>query len=344
MNFNILVNKFFGTNELYFASRWFFAVIATGTAGFLLIENFSLVDAFYMTVITVSTVGFSEVETLSVAGRIFTSILILSSIGSYAYFITVFSRTASESKFYKKMKEKRNSRTISKLTGHVVICGYGRNGRQAAETLNNHNKPYIVIDSNETAVNNITVDHRHFTINGDVTHDEVLELANVQAASALISTLPKDADNLFVVLTARQMNPNLKIISRASNDNTVNKLYVAGADNVIMPDKVGGSHMATLVVSPDLVEFIDAMTVGSSSGITLEEICYHHIPEHLQGKTILELKLRESSGCSIIGLKTADGNYIINPSVETKITPEEKLFVLGNPEQIKALNTLFNIN
>lgn len=337
------IERLFGTNELYFAIRWFFLVVIIGIVGFETIEGYDLVDSIYMTMITISTVGFGEVKELSDIGRIFTSLLILLSIGTYAYVISVFTRFAIQSEFYKKMKERKFVKEISKLEGHVVICGYGRNGRQAAETLKRHGKQFVIIDSNEDIVSELQASGEFLAITGDVTDDEILDECNVQMASSLIAALPNDANNLFLVLSARQLNPKMKIISRATADKTVNKLYVAGADNVIMPDKVGGTHMATLVVSPDLVEFIDNITVGNEKGITLEELSYHDIPEHLKGKSIKELQLRETSGCTIIGLKTPDGSYTINPSADTKISEDCKFFVLGNPEQIQALNKLLNI-
>lgn len=336
------IERLFGTNELYFAIRWFFLVIIIGIIGFETIEGYDLIDSIYMTMITISTVGFGEVKELSTVGRIFTSLLILLSIGTYAYVISVFTRFAIQSEFYKKMKERNFIKEISKLEGHVIICGYGRNGRQAAETLKRHKKQFVIIDSNEDIVSELQASGE-LAITGDVTDDEILDESNVKRASSLIAALPNDANNLFLVLSARQLNPRMKIISRATSDKTVNKLYVAGADNVIMPDKVGGTHMATLVVSPDLVEFIDNITVGNEKGITLEELSYQDIPEELKGKSIKELQLRESSGCTIIGLKTPDGSYTINPSADTKIEEDCKFFVLGNPEQIQALNKLLNI-
>ncbi|MGB0871064.1 MAG: potassium channel family protein [Flavobacteriales bacterium] len=343
MIYKSLIKKLFGANELYFAIRWFFLVITIGIIGFSSIEDYNLVEAIYMSMITISTVGFGEIHMLSDLGRIFTSLLILLSIGTYAYVISVFTRYAIQSEFYKKMKERKFVQEISKLEDHIIICGYGRNGRQAAETLKRHGKQFVIIDSNEDLVTELQNSGEFYAIVGDVTNDEILDNSNVKNASSLIAALPNDANNLFLVLSARQLNPTMKIISRATNDKTVNKLYVAGADNVIMPDKVGGTHMATLVVSPDLVEFIDNITVGNEKGITLEELSYHDIPEELKDKSIKELQLRESSGCTIIGLKTPDGSYTINPSADTKITQDCKFFVLGNPEQIQALNKLLNI-
>ncbi|MCT4664618.1 MAG: potassium channel protein [Flavobacteriales bacterium] len=343
MKYRYYLERLFSSSELIFALRWLAGVIIIGIIGFLLIEDLSMVDSIYMTVITISTVGFTEVKPLSPEGRIFTSILIVMSVLTYAYLISVFTRFAIKTEFYKKMKERVIVKEVSKLKGHTIVCGYGRNGRQAIETLKRHNKSFVVIDNNEAIIEEIN-DFGILAIEGDATRDSILEKANISEAEALIAALPHDANNLFIVLTARQLKKDIKIISRATNDNTVSKLYVAGANNVIMPDKVGGSHMATLVVAPDVVEFIDEITVGKASGITLEEVSYNEIPENLKGKTVRELGIREMSGCTIVGFKTQTGEIEINPSPDSQLEKGCKLFVLGNPEQIKKLNTLFGLN
>ena len=161
-------------------------------------------------------------------------------------------------------------------------------------------------------------------------------------ASALVTTLPADADNLFIVLTARYLNPTLNIISRASDDGSDTKLKIAGADNVIMPDKVGGAHMATLVMKPDVMEFIDMITIQGGDNINLEEIAFERIPETLKNKTLRDLEVRNKSGANIIGFKTAGGDYLVNPSADTEVIPHSKIFVLGTPDQIRALKGLLS--
>jgi voltage-gated potassium channel len=172
-------------------------------------------------------------------------------------------------------------------------------------------------------------------IEGDATKDEILLEAGIQKASALITTLPNDAANVFVVLTARELKPDLKIISRASEDSSENKLRRAGANNVIMPDKIGGTHMATLVTRPDVLEFIDHIT--GRINIRLEEIKCNNLPENLRGKSIRELEIRNKTGANVIGYKTSDGEYIINPGPEMMMKPDSKLFVLGTREQVENL-------
>lgn len=342
MRFRNYLERYFNSSEILFAMQWLAFVIIVGIFGFLLIEDYSMVNAIYMTIITISTVGFTEVQTLSPEGRIFTSILIILSITTYAYVISAFTRYALKNEFYKKMKQRTTAREVARLKNHTIVCGYGRNGRQAIETLKRHKNNFVVIDNNEELIEDIN-DLGILALEGDATNDEILEKANIKDAKALIAALPNDANNLFIVLTARQLKKDLKIIARATNDHTVNKLYVAGANNVIMPDKVGGSHMATLVVAPDIVEFIDHITVGEGDGITLEEVSHKSLPEELHDKSLKELKIREKSGCTIIGYKTSKGEYEINPDPNLKLEEGCKFFVLGNSEQIKKFNKIFNI-
>ncbi len=182
--------------------------------------------------------------------------------------------------------------------------------------------------------------HADLVVQGDSTQDEVLLRAGILKAKALITTLPVDADNLFIVLSARSLNPKLTIISRASEENTDKKLKIAGADNVIMPDKIGGAHMASLVMQPDVMEFVDIITGQGGDNIRLEEITFENLSQKYRNKTIKELEIGSKSGANIIGFKTSNSEYVINPSADTKIIPDAKLFVLGTTEQIKKLKAL----
>jgi len=172
----------------------------------------------------------------------------------------------------------------------------------------------------------------------------VLLQAGVDRASTLISALPNDADNLFVVLSARQINKTMNIISRASQETSYNKLKLAGANNVILPDRIGGDHMASLVVVPDLIEFIDNLSIVGKSNINIEEIEVEKLYNTSQLKTIKELDLRRKTGCTVIGIKNVQGDYMVNPGAEMELLPDAKVIVLGRPEQIQKLNTLYNID
>ncbi len=234
------------------------------------------------------------------------------------------------------------NKEINKISDHVIICGYGRNGKQAVKTLEAHRTPYIIVESNSDLINQLQAEGKLY-LEGDATEEENLLIAGLGMAKALITTLPKDSDNLFVVLTARELNAKLTIISRASADNSDKKLRIAGADNVIMPDMVGGQHMASLVVTPDVVDFLDHISIQGKADVNLEEIPFDNLPDDFKGKTIRELNSRYTTGCSIIGLKSLEGEYIVNPSPDLLLVEGIKLFVLGNPDQIKSLNKIFNV-
>ena len=295
-----------------------------------------------MTVITVATVGFQEVHPLSDAGRLFTSFLIITSFGTFAYALTSLSKYVIDGEFNRYFKNYKVNSEIQQLKDHIIICGYGRNGRQAAQVLKKHNKRFVVIEQKSDVIEGMNKKYENLVVLGDSTRDEVLIKAGIHKAKALITTLPIDADNLFIVLSARSLNPGLSIISRASDDNSDKKLKVAGANNVIMPDKIGGAHMASLVMQPDVIEFIDVITGQGGTTINLEEITFDNLPQEYRNKTIKDLEVRQKTGANIVGFKTAQGDYVINPSADTKIIPDAKLFVLGTGEQIKKLKELFN--
>lgn len=315
-------------------------LLIIGTIGYILIDGYSPFNAFYMTVITVATVGYGEIEPLSTEGRIFTSFLIITSFGTFAYAVSAITKFVIDGEFNQFFKNRKLISAIDKLSDHVIICGYGRNGRQAAQILKKHDKRFVVVEQNDKIKE--TANHRFadLILTGDGTQDEILLKAGVLRAKALITTLPIDADNLFIVLTARNLNPKLTIISRASDDGSDAKLKIAGANNVIMPDKVGGAHMASLVMKPDVMEFVDFITAQGGDNNNLEEITFDKLSDHLKHKTLKELEIRNKSGANIIGFKTAMGEYIVNPSADTKIIPNSKIFVLGTPEQIRKLNLI----
>ena len=311
-------------------------------SGYIFIEHYTLIEAFYMTIITIATVGFGEVHPLSDAGRLFTAFLIMTSFGIFAYSISLITRYIVDGEFQHFFKSYRMNNTIEKIENHVIICGYGRNGRLAAHVLKQHNQRFVVIEQNHELVASITHRFSHLLIEGNATDDEVLMKAGITRAKALITSLPTDADNLFIVLSARSLNTNLTIISRASDDNSDKKLKTAGANNVIMPDKVGGAHMASLVLRPDVVEFVDFITSQGENNINLEEITFTDLREELRNKTIADIDVRSKSGANIIGFKTDGGQYVVNPSPDTKIIPSAKLFVLGTNDQILKLKQLLS--
>lgn len=329
--------------QAYYSFGLLFLIIIAGILGYKLL-GFTLVEAFYQTIITIATVGFKEVHQLNDAGMIFTAFLIIFSIGIFAYAVSTITRYIVEGVYRNYYKDNIVKRKIERLTDHVVICGYGRNGKQAASELMDHKVPILVVEKDPELVQTLREMPGMLYIEGDAGNEEVLLQTNLKNARALISTLPEDADNLFVVLTAKDYNPELTIISRASLDHSDVKLKRAGATNVIMPDKIGGKRMAKLVAQPDIVEFIDYMLLQSAENVVLEELNCEQISSCFSGKSIKELDIRNESGANIIGMKREDNNFLINPPAETILTPRDKLFALGTRKQINSLIKLISSN
>ena len=311
-----------------------------GVGGYMVIEGDMFINALYMTVITISTVGFGEIHNLTTAGKVFTMILILSSFGTYAYAISLITTHFVEgqlSGFF--VGGGRTKSKLRKMDNHIIICGFGRNGQQAAHELIAHNQTFVIVENNHDLIlHNLGKDF-HF-VEGDATNDDVLGKANIKSAKALITTLPNDADNLFVALTARSLNPDLIIISRASTESSEKKLKIAGVNNVVMPERVGGAHMATLIAKPDVMEFLDKLSVHGEAPTNLEEIICSDLPENVLDQTINDIGIRRRTGANIIGFKTPDGEFILNPSPELKVIKGSKLFVLGTPDQISSMKKM----
>jgi len=276
---------------------------------------------------------------LNESEKLFTIFLIILSIGVYGYAVTALTEYLANDNFFQQLKIKKMQQKIQKLQNHTVVCGYGRNGRQAVVKLKKFNMPCIVIEKDKDILEELDQNNIMY-VEGDATGDEALEKANIRNAKSLITALPSDADNLFVVLSARQINKEFIIISRASNESSIKKLMIAGASNIIMPDKIGGMHMASLVVTPDLVEFVERLTIDDDSAANLEEISINDLPPGYVNKTILDLDLRRSTGCNVIGFKTENNEYIVNPEPETILTPNSNLIVLGKPSQIQKLRQI----
>lgn len=337
---NLLRSKLF--SRIYYFVVLLLLITSAGTVGYMFIEGWEFVDAFYMTVITVSTVGFSEVGELSVEGKLFTAFLIISSFGSFAYAITSITTFVVGGKYKKHLREYKMTQQLSIMRDHVIICGYGRVGSQVASDLRSSGVQFVILEKDEQLISH-QEDDANF-LYGDSTDDEILKRASISKAKAIITCLPKDADNLYVVLTARQLNNRVLIVSRASNPTSVSKLKFAGANNVIMPDAVGGSHMASLVGNPDVMEFIDSIRVQGYMESNVESISYEELPEELRDRTIGELESRGITGVTIVGFKSHDGEYMINPNFDIKVEQGSKLFVLGTTEQIRKLVQHFELD
>ena len=316
-------------------------VLAFGVLGYRFVSDYSWVDAFYMTIITVTTVGFSEVRPMGPEGKIFTIVLIVTSVFIFGFAISVITEFLISRNSLPLLKKKKMKNIIENLNQHVVVCGFGRNGMQAAEKLKAYKKPFVVIEKDKEVIERFS--EEILFVEGDANDDDVLLEAGIDRAQYLIATMPDDAANLFVVLSARQLKKDLFIISRASLVNSQKKLFLAGADKVIMPDKIGGDHMASLVVMPDLITFMDKLSMEGENTTNLEEVAIEDFSNQIECNSLRDLDLRRKTGCTIIGYISPDGKYTINPEADFQLQPKSKVIVLGGPEQIKKLNKMFHI-
>lgn len=302
-------------------------LIVVGTVGYVWIDDYTWLNALYMTIITVGTVGFGEIQPLSPAGKLFTIFLILASLATVAFYITMITRLLLDGEWRKQYQLYRLSKKINAMKNHVIVCGYGRNGHQACEVLRQNKIPFVVIEQRQHYLNGL-----HETelpvVQGDATKDESLLEAGLINARALISALPNDSDNLFIVLTARQLNPDLVIISRASDDHTIKKLKIAGATNVIMPDKLGGSHMASLALIPDVHELLSMITTTQNDELRIAEITV------VKPASLRDLNLWQQTGCTVLGIKRVDETYEPNPQPSYNVNAGERLIVMGSSRVI----------
>lgn len=328
--------------------------LVIGMTGFTVIEHYGPIDAFYMTVTTIATVGFGEVQPFSQAGRLFVSFYILYNLVVVAYLVSVFSAFIFDGELRKIYRMIKTDQEIKRFSGHIIVCGYGRNGRRACQELRANGARVVVIEADQELMKRITEGNtgedyegddlpggKIFTVFGDATSDNILKQAGVERASALITSLPKDADNVFVALSARALNPRLKIIARASLKTSESKLLSAGADSVVMPDEIGGSHMAKLVVRPEVIRFLDLISGLSADKLRLEEMSFQQLRRDLRGRSIRELDVRSITGATIIGLRQASGSLLVSPPVDYVPLDGDVLLVLGSEEQIETFEVRF---
>ncbi|PHI18218.1 potassium channel protein [Lewinellaceae bacterium SD302] len=310
-----------------------------GTLGFVVLEGYGILDALYMTIITMSTVGFGEVRPLSDAGRVFVSLLIILNTAVFAYALAAFSYYVIDGNIFQSIHRKRMQTTISNTRGHVIVCGAGRYGHEVIEHLLGHRKKIVVIEQKEHKIQELLKEFPDLLyIHGDATQDEVLEAAGIERAANLITAVADDSDNLFIVLSAKQLNAKLQVISRATDLRARAKIIKAGADHVIMPEQIGGFYMATLISKPGAVEFFSFITSELTGDVGFEEIRYDQLKSEFQDMPIRDLDLRHATGVNIIAYRNPDGTYKVNPTPDTVIGPGGSFITLGTDGQIQALH------
>jgi voltage-gated potassium channel len=319
--------------------------LLTGIIGFIYIEEYTLLEAFYMTIITISTVGFQEVRPLSPDGQLFSSILILLNILVLSYTLSAFSYYVVEGQVFKRIYIKRMEKEIKKMEDHVIVCGYGKYGKEIISHLYKHGMEALIIEKDEDAVKQLQADDRKLKhIHADATQDETLEFAGIGRAQAIIAALPDDSDNLFIVLSARQLNREIVIISRSKDTRSENKLELAGANHVILPEQIGGFYMATLVSKPSATEFFAFISDELEHDIGFAEMSYNTVPDEYKNRSIKELKIRKATGANIIGFKTADGRYKVNPAPDSVLEPNTSFILVGNTDQLQKLQEMMKFD
>ncbi|MEO1436228.1 MAG: potassium channel protein [Bacteroidota bacterium] len=326
--------------NFYIAVFLLLVTLTIGIIGYIFLEDYSLNQAFYMTIITLSTVGFSEVRELSDQGRIFTSFLILFNLGIFAYAISNISSFFIEGDWQRLIKDYRVLTKVDKLQNHVIVCGFGRHGRQVLDELTSQQIPFVLIEKDGEKLDVLRDKGDILFVEGDATNDDLLAEAGVDQAKALIVTLSDETENLYVVLSARQMSPDLTIISRAINPKAEKKLRSAGASHVVMPEKIGGFYMAQLVDQPETVEFFNILSNMGRAHVMFREYQCEQLNADFLGHTIRHLDLRDRTGANIIGIRYHNGDYDVNPGPDTMLDSDMILVVLGDQEQLATFEEI----
>ena len=314
------------------------AVFLCGTLGYWLIEDgWSLGDGFYMVLITLATIGYGEVHPLSEAGRWLTIALILVGLGNFAWIIGCYSQAVSDGKFFRALRRRRLDKTLAGLSGHCILCGYGRIGAVVAGDLKDDGMEVVVIETDPTKQEQLE-NAGYLYITGDATSDDVLGRVGVERARALVTTMADDAQNVYVVLSARHMNPNLYIVSRAGENAHVRKLECAGANQVFLPHVIGGLRMALAVRRPAAAFFIEMSQNHTADTLTEEMTLSPASP--LAGTTLRGCGLRQNFNVSVLAVRRADGSCRFNPSPEFVMSAGDTLLLAGDSEHIHKLKEL----
>jgi len=332
------------TRNIIFATTMLALVVGLGTAGYMILEKWNFLDSLYMTVITISTVGFSEVNPVSNHGRILTMTVLVSGLGVLAYVVGTLTRTLVEGQLLEVMGRKKLERQIKKLKDHYIICGYGRVGRIVCEEIKKSKPtPLVVIDTDSTLTPQIE-EHGYLYFLGDATREECLLKAGILSAKGIATALDSEADNVYITLTARGLNPDLFILARAGRRGSEKKLERAGADRVVSPHQIGGFRMAQALLRPNVTEFIDFATHDPDTGLNMEEIPVS-ANSQLFDVSLVESGIRQQFDLIIVAIKKTTGEMLFNPASHTRIQIGDTLIALGQRSNLLKLERLLgNVN
>lgn len=314
-------------------------VMLFGTFGYIVLEQWSLSDSLYMTIITVAGVGFEEVNELTSRGRLFTIVLILIGVATVATTFTLLVELILNEEIQAVWRERRMQRTLDKLENHIIVCGYGRVGSNAVQVLlHEHKREIVVIDNSLDSAE--TLKHNGvYLLVGDATQDEILHRAGVERAWGLLTVTGDDSVNLFIVLSARSLNPNLTIVARSSRIENESKMIRAGANRVVSPYDIGGKRMAHSLLRPHLTEFLDVLTGDAGVEMWLEELQVREA-SHFIGKTVAEINMRQRTGVTLLAILRVGRSEVITPTRDTRFEIEDDLIVIGTRQQLDNLEKM----
>ncbi len=312
--------------------------LTIGTVGFVVIDNFPPFDAFYMTLITMTTVGYSEIHPLSHAGRVFNSFLIFFGVTTIFIAMGAMTQTIIELEFGDAIGKRRNKRMIDKLKDHYIICGFGRVGRGAAKELLHAGVPFVVVDINPERVERAMMSGM-LAVAADSTRDETLREVGIERARGLVAALATDADNLFVLLSAKGLNQRLFVAARAAEEGAEDKMRRAGANAVFAPYAITGHRLAQSLLRPHVVQFLDFTTKDVGEDIAIEQVRVAESSE-MVARTIREMQLRKVVGVIVMAIRRSDGEMIFNPPADTAVRGGDYLIVMGKPDNLSALENL----
>ena len=312
----------------------FVAVIFIGVAGYMTIEHYSFLDALYMTVITLSTVGYEIIHPLSSGGKIFTVFLIIGGVGFVFYGFTTFVQYFIENRLADRLGSRRMKKDISQLKEHIILCGYGRVGREVAHMLAEEGVPFAAIDEDQKAYEK-AVEDGYLGIHGNASKDEILHEAGIQTAKALIAAVGNDADNIYITFSAKVLRPDILVVARGSDEESEAKLKRAGADRTLLPLNVSGRRMAMLAIHPVVADFIETTVHSREGGLLLEDIKVD-AGSSMIGKTLTEVQ-KQSKGMIILALRRGVGKFIANPAPGTVFQAGDEIITMASDIQLHCL-------
>lgn len=321
---------------------FFLVILFVSISGYMTIEKWDFFDALYMTIITLATIGYGEIHPLSFGGRMHTMFVILIGVGFFSSMILYISGLLMENDFRNYLILRSRLRKIGKLENHYIVCGYGRIGREVCEELRSKKvKKIIVIDKDAQSIQD-AYDNGFLVFKGDATLDEDLNSVGIKKAEGIICALTDDALNVFITLSARVLNPKIKIISRADHSESVDKLKRAGADMVVAPYIIGGKRIASAVTHPLVLDFLDTVLHNHNYDLAIEEVKIEKDSE-LDRVSLISANVRSKSGAVIIAVKKLDGSFISNPSPEYKLQSSDILLALGSTVQLEILHKMASV-